>query len=122
MTKAKYISKKKRILLVGRNRGDYIAALRKKGYAAEGPCALDEAWSSCLHASYDLILLDLAPNPRSAFRLCGHIRRRSPQFCMVFMLDPPSRLPAITCPPDDVVHQKEGPEHMLERVEGLLAT
>ncbi len=121
MAKAKHASKKKRILLVGGNRGDYLAALKREGYSVEGPYALDKAWFLCVREPYDLVLLDVVPDPRSAFRLCGHIRRRSPRSCVVFMLDSPGRTPSITCPPNDVVHQEHGVEHMLERVGGLLA-
>ncbi len=61
---AKDASRKKRILLVGGNRGDYIAALKRNGYSVDGPCALEEAWFRCARESYDLILLDLVSDPR----------------------------------------------------------
>jgi DNA-binding NtrC family response regulator len=121
MAKAKHASKKKRILLVGGIRSDYITALKRNGYSVDGPCALEEAWFRCARKTFDLILLDLVSDPRSAFRLCGHVRQQSPRSCVVFMLDSRGRTPAITCPPNDVIHQEQGVEHMLERVGGLLA-
>jgi hypothetical protein len=39
---------------------------------------------------------------------------------VVFLLGPESRLPSITCPPDDVIHRGDSLEEMLERVEGPL--
>lgn len=75
----------------------------------------------CSKTAFNLIMLDVCAEPRTAFRLCHYIRRTSPRAFVVFLLDSKSRLPSITCPPDDVVHRAEGLEQMLERVDGLLA-
>ena len=118
---AKRARSDKRILLLGLGRQDYISALKQKGYAVDGPCDLSQARLGSLGGRYDLVLLDFGADPRGALRLCQNIRRSSPRLRVVFLLDSTARLPDITCPPDDVVHGREGPEHVLERVEGLLA-
>jgi hypothetical protein len=113
-------SKKKKVLLAG-GHADDAAALIQRGYDVRGPLGFEEARFRCRRENYDLVLLNLRASPRAAFRLCSEVRRSAPRTSVVFVLDPPAWLPAITCPPDDVVHRKEGLEHMLARLENLLA-
>lgn len=114
-------SRKPKILVVTKNRRHYGSVLQEKGYEVQGPCDPDEAQSRCLRESYDLVLLDLLPNPSAAFRLCAHIRNTIPGARVVFVMGPPSRIPSIPCPPNDVIQPDEGPQRWLERVKQVLA-
>ncbi len=107
--------------MVTKNRRDYGSVLQEKGYEVQGPCDPNEARSRCLRESYDLILLDLLPNPGAAFRLCAHIRNTIPRARVVFVMGPPSRIPTIPCAPNDVIQPNDGPRRLLERVQQVLA-
>jgi two-component system OmpR family response regulator len=105
-------------------RDNYIAALRRQGYAARGYGDRPEALAAFERELPDLVIIDinLGAEVEGGFELCRALRARSAGLPIIFLTARDSEIDAVSglrLGADDYLHKTIGIEHLLARVAAL---
>jgi two-component system OmpR family response regulator len=95
--------------------------LQRNGFYVDTAAAIAEARALWRPNIYDLVLVDVKSDVRSALDFCEEIKSESREQLFVVLSQPPLYIPPESCA-DEVISKEEGPHHFVTRVRELLAS
>ena len=109
-----------RILLVDSQPHQHRESVLKAGnFLVTAVPTLQDAWNVFTSNHYDLVLIVVESLAGDAVEFCEELKKIDAQQTVALLSGPHVYLPNDSCP-DDVIHNTDGPRHLIKRVHSLI--
>jgi DNA-binding response OmpR family regulator len=109
-----------RILLVDSQPHQHRESVLKAGnFLVTAVPTLRHAWEVYAPRHYDLVLIVVESLDGDAVRFCEELKQVDSSQTVALLSGPHVYLPSDSCP-DDVIHNTDGPRHLIARVSSLI--